>query len=255
MALKDYYNTGDDSSVTVGTSSYLVAQTFTTSSAYDLNSVKLKLWRHVSNAPGTLTIDIKATDGSSHPTGASLRSGTTDGDTLTTDSGGEWREITLASVLSLTNATKYAIIITQSTGTAGAFGWRADGSSPSYAGGAYERAGNPTWFTNTGVDLMFETHTSGTISELSGTVAAQSVVSGNMVSSTASELSGMIAAVSVVTGNIMLSSTSELSGTITAVSTVGPASLGSVTVDISVEMAFIKRLVVAGNNQIWYEAI
>lgn len=155
--LKDYYNTNDNDSAVVGTDTYLMAQTFTTSLSYGLSSVKLKLWRDVSNAPGTLTIDIKATDGSGHPTGASLKSGTTDGDTLTTNTNGEWREITLSSVLILANNTKYAIIVTQSTSTAGAYGWRAHDISPTYSGGAYERAGNPTWYTNTGVDMMFET--------------------------------------------------------------------------------------------------
>jgi hypothetical protein len=70
------------------------------------------------------------------------------------------------------------------------------------------------------------------------------------------ELSGTIAAQSVVeNANLSIGGGVELSGTIAAQSTVGPSSLGSETVDISQPTAVIKRLVVAGNNQIWYEAI
>lgn len=71
-----------------------------------------------------------------------------------------------------------------------------------------------------------------------------------------SELSGTVAAVSTVEdANLVTSTASELSGTIAAVSGIESASLGSTTVEMSVETAFIKRLVVAGNNQLFYEAI
>jgi len=72
---------------------------------------------------------------------------------------------------------------------------------------------------------------------------------------TYSELTGTIAAVSAVTGNIVSTIYSSLTGTIAAVSTVGPSSLGSTTVGLTVETVFIKRLVAAGNDQIYYEAI
>ncbi len=73
---------------------------------------------------------------------------------------------------------------------------------------------------------------------------------------TFSELSGTIAATSVVeNANLSLSVAAELSGTIAAQSTIGPSSLGSVSVGITVKTSFIKRLVVAGNNQIWIEDI
>lgn len=48
---------------------------------------------------------------------------------------------------------------------------------------------------------------------------------------------------------------SELSGTIAATSTVGPSSLGSTNVELDVATSFIKRVVVVGSNQIWYEDI
>ena len=70
------------------------------------------------------------------------------------------------------------------------------------------------------------------------------------------ELSGTIAVQSVVeNANLVIGGGVALSGTIAATSTVGPSSLGSVSVGLTVQTAFIKRLVTAGNNQIWYENI
>ena len=71
---------------------------------------------------------------------------------------------------------------------------------------------------------------------------------------TYSELAGTIAATSAVTGNMVLSTMSALSGTIAATSVVGPASLGQVAVSLSESLCY-KRLVAIGNNQVWYEDI
>ena len=71
-----------------------------------------------------------------------------------------------------------------------------------------------------------------TYSELAGTIAAESTISGNMDTITTSTLAGTIAATSSVSGN-----------------------LGSTIVNIEVETSFIKRLIVVGNNQIQYEDI
>ena len=102
--LKDYYNTGDDGTPTLIGGVYWESQTFTASSTYDIGSVKLKLYRI--GTPGTLTVSIRATDGNGQPTGADLASGTTDGNTLTTNTSGEWREITFSSSYALTNETQ-----------------------------------------------------------------------------------------------------------------------------------------------------
>jgi hypothetical protein len=77
-----------------------------------------------------------------------------------------------------------------------------------------------------------------------------------LVESSAVELSGTIAAQSVIeNANLSIGGGIALSGTIAVTSTVGPSSLGSVSVGLTVQTAFIKRLVVAGNNQIWIEDI
>jgi len=79
--LYEYYNTGDDSSQSVYGSNWY-AQTFTSSIAHTITSVKLKLYR--TGSPGTVTVSIRATDGSGHPILPDLCSGTTDGNTLPT---------------------------------------------------------------------------------------------------------------------------------------------------------------------------
>jgi len=71
---------------------------------------------------------------------------------------------------------------------------------------------------------------------------------------TYSELAGTIASVSSISGDMSITSMSALAGTIAATSLV-TGNLGSTSVDIDVETSFIKRLIVAGNNQIQYEDI
>ena len=154
--LYEYYNTGDDSARSFHDISW-VAQTFTPSTAHKITSVKLKLYRV--GSPGTITVGIRATDGSGHPTGEDLCSGTTDGDTLTSDSGGEWREVTLGAGYNLSASTKYAIVVRATSGDADNDGhWRADGSSPTYSGGIYEYSINSGagWTIGPAYDLMFE---------------------------------------------------------------------------------------------------
>lgn len=109
--LYEHYNTGDDGQFLISSADTWIAQTFTPSIAHTITSVKLLLFRGVGATPGTLTVHIKATDVSGHPTGDDLCSGTTDGDTLTTNSAGEWREITLGAGALLGADTKYAIIL------------------------------------------------------------------------------------------------------------------------------------------------
>ena len=160
MTLYEYYNTGDDDNENVSGNSW-VAQTFTTvglNENHNITSVKLKLYRV--GSPGTVTVSIRATDANGHPTGSDLTSGTIDGDSLTTNSAGEWYEITLTSY-QLSVSTKYAIVV---RATAGDFfnyvGWRADSTTPTYSGGNHEDSSDSgsTWTAHTDCDLMFEVY-------------------------------------------------------------------------------------------------
>ena len=160
--LHEYYDTGDDGYQSIyGT--LWEGQSFTPSSSHTINKIELKLYRI--GSPGTVTVSIRATDGSGHPTGSDLCSGTTDGDTLTTDTNGEWRGISLAAGTSLTASTKYAIVARTSGNISNQIRCRRDGSSPTYAGGCRENSadGGSNWSSTSGTDLMFRERMVGLI--------------------------------------------------------------------------------------------
>jgi len=151
--LFQYLNTGDTGSYSFYGVNWK-AMTFTVVTAHIITSVKLLLYRH--GLPGTLTVSIRATDGSGHPTGDDLCSGTTDGNTLTTSSSGEWREISFGAGALLSASTKYAIVIRGGTSDTNCAYWR---RAPNlYATGNSEWSSNSgdSWTANTSYDLMFE---------------------------------------------------------------------------------------------------
>lgn len=155
-ALFEYYNTGNDGEDNTSDSGWL-AQTFTPSQLHNITSVKIKLYRY--GNPGTITVSIRATDENGHPTGEDLCSGTTNGNTLTTDSSGEWREITLGSGYSLSANTKYGIVVrTLSSNPYNFIYWLLDYTDPPYYGGIYEFSTNSgvTWTPVYDEVFMFE---------------------------------------------------------------------------------------------------
>jgi hypothetical protein len=101
------------------------------------------------------------TDSPAYPTGSALTSGTTNGTTLTTNTAGEWREITLTTH-TLQASTTYAIVISISggSGTNDNVHWRCDTTSPTYAGGMYGRSSSSgawgTTYMDNSRDDMFE---------------------------------------------------------------------------------------------------
>lgn len=155
MAKYEYYDTGDDGVYSCYSSGWR-AQTFTPSIAHTIKSVKLKL--HRSSTAYTLTVGIYATS-SGLPTGSALCSGTLAGSSVTTDSAGAWYEITLGSGASLAAGTKYAIVISYSSGS---INWvmniHADTSSPTYSGGnvCYSSNSGDSWSAITAYDFQFE---------------------------------------------------------------------------------------------------
>jgi len=176
--LYEYYNTGDDGAV-VSFGSRWSAQTFTPAIAHKITSVKLLLYR--TGSPGTITVSIRATDADGKPTGADLCSGITDGDTLTTDPSGEWREITLGDGYNLDADVRYAIVVrAPSSNPSNYFRWRMDTTSPSYADGSYSASKNSgsTWTLDTAKDTMFEDWGEPLPIALSGVSAGVCTVSG-----------------------------------------------------------------------------
>lgn len=153
---KEYYITGDDSLGGFYGSTWH-PQTFTTTSAYTISSVKLLVARI--GSPGNLTISIRATAGG-EPTGGDLCSVTIDPLSITTNESGEWKEFTFDTPYSLSNSTVYAIVARTASGDAdNRIYWRADISSPSYAGGQSGLSvdSGSSWTMLSSIDKMFET--------------------------------------------------------------------------------------------------
>ena len=166
--LYEYYNTGEDNASGFH-SKYWTAQTFNATADHSVTSVKLLLYRY--GFPGTVTVSIRATDGSGHPTGSDLTSGTIDGNTLTTAPWGLWYEIAL-SPYDLTSGTKYAIVVRAPSGNLTDYlRWSYDDSAPTYAGGNFEASSDSgtNWTTYADKDFMFEVWGESTV-EVGGEV-------------------------------------------------------------------------------------
>jgi hypothetical protein len=161
-SLYEYYNTGGNSFTAIYGWQIWKAQTFTVGAVgHTVTSVKLKLFR--SENPGTFTVSIRATDGSGHPMGSDLTSGSMNGNSLITSTLGAWYEIVLTE-LSLSANTKYAIVVRVPSGdTDNNVHWKLDSTSPTYVEGNEETSNNEggTWSSDTGSDFMFEVWSGG----------------------------------------------------------------------------------------------
>jgi len=136
-SIYEYYVTGDTGGggIPWGDADDALAQTFTPENTHTVTIVKLKLFRV--STPGIINVDIYAVDGDHHPTGASLASGNTNGDTLTTDTAGSYRQITLDNTAVLQIGTEYALVLTAPNGVAGekTVLWRIDIAESTYTRG------------------------------------------------------------------------------------------------------------------------
>jgi hypothetical protein len=148
------YTSGEDGQKAFGAANW-ESQTFTTVSAGLFRRVVLKLFRTNGSFPGTVTAAIRATDGLGHPTGADLCSVNFDGNYLTGSSPGVYYAIDFPVPAIRSAATKYAMVVRS---VAAGLNWRADVSSPGYAGGnrEYSSNGGLSWSADTAADFMFE---------------------------------------------------------------------------------------------------
>ena len=154
--LYEHLNTGEDSYTSMR-GSRQKAQTFTPSTPHKITSVKLYL--HRAGTPGTLTVSIQGVDGSGHPDGGDLCSGTTNANTLPAGYPYEWREITLGAGANLSAGTKYAIVVRALDGdTSNTVEWWYAYLDPTYDDGNCEDSsdGGSTWIADTTSDFMFE---------------------------------------------------------------------------------------------------
>ena len=152
---KEYYIAGDDSLGGFQATTWH-PQTFTTTSAYTVVSVKLLMARL--GSPGNLTVSVRATSGG-EPTGGDLCSVTIDPSVITTNQAGEWVEFTFDSSYALSDATLYAIVARTATGdNDNRIYWRADISSPSYTNGQSGLSvdSGSSWIMLSNIDKLFE---------------------------------------------------------------------------------------------------
>jgi hypothetical protein len=146
--LKEYYSTGADSFVCPYYINWY-SQTFTVGTVgsnipYSVSYVDLKLYKH--GTPTTVNVTIRTVDGSYKPTTTILSWGTTDPTTLTTDGGGEWRNVSMSYYL-LSASTQYAIVVHLASNDPNYIIWNVDSTSPTYAGGQiwYSANSGSTW--------------------------------------------------------------------------------------------------------------
>lgn len=134
--LYENYPTSDVGLFFTNTAIKWPGQVFTPSISHTITSVKLQMYR--TGNPGTLTINIYAVDGTGVPAGAIKASGTTNGDTLTANAAGEWREIVLTpgpDNAVLTASSKYAIVLVDPSGDDSNKAWVNGDYTGNYAGG------------------------------------------------------------------------------------------------------------------------
>ena len=129
------------------------------------SALQLRILAYREGSPGTVTISIRAVDGSDLPTGSDLTSGTFDGDAITTDSAGAWYGVTLTEY-SLDYGVTYGIVIRAEAGDiSNSLHIRYDGSSAGYTGGAEVTSANGgiSWTEDTDDDSYFEVRGSALI--------------------------------------------------------------------------------------------
>lgn len=133
------------------------AQTFLTTDAFELTSVRVKLYR--TNPPGEIVVSIRDAQATNKPAGEDIRLGTTDGNTLTTNTSGEWREITF-SPYQVEGNHRYAIVArAPDAGVIADARWAARKDTGLYANGQFCYSNNygDTWSGSENYDLLFQT--------------------------------------------------------------------------------------------------
>lgn len=113
-----------------------------------INTLTVKVFRE--GNPGTVDVDIFAVDGDGKPTGASLSNGSFNGNVLTTDSGGELKEVSM-SAFTFNNETMYAWVMkADGSSNNNEVHIRYDSNAAAYTGGQRLASGDTgsTWSVN-----------------------------------------------------------------------------------------------------------
>jgi hypothetical protein len=229
--LKDYYDTGADSILAITNTTWWTMN-FTASSSYSFVSVGLLMYR-AGASTGTVTISIRAVDINNKPTGDVLAAGTFAGDTLTTDTAGEWKEMVFVTPLAVTSTTKYAMQVYRSSATSAVY-WKYDDGG-AYSGGQAARStdSGSSWTVFPTVDCMFRTYS-----------ADASYIDSSATLPMVSDLTASITEVTLFGGESTLFLMSELSADLSEV----------VLQTSSATIAFINLITGVGSFQMYRDA-
>lgn len=136
-------------------------QSFTTTAGYSITRIDLHLAKEVGDDVGNITVALYAVDGSGHPTGAVLATGTIANADIPETGSADWITCTLSSAYNLATSTKYCIVVHgTSLNASNKLQWQYDddGSGNSdFAGGDQEWStdGGSSWATDTTQDQLF----------------------------------------------------------------------------------------------------
>lgn len=178
--LYDYYHAWDNTQEYVWTI-YWRAQSFTTSAAYTIKSVKMLM--HRVGSPGMIYVKIRETSGGL-PIHPDLCSGETNGNTLPVGStNAEWREITLGAGVNLVSGKQYAIVVNVPGGGPTVYVCPRASSTLGYPGGTNIRSNNndASWFINEDYELLFETWGDPILPPPSGKADDNALVKGGFI--------------------------------------------------------------------------
>jgi len=161
MATKYDYWDGDataDAVYILNAATDWVAQSFTTSEYYYTTSVKLYCGKTSGAEIGTVTVSIKATDGSGQPTGSDLASGTRDSDDIPASPSYDWVEFTFTTGVNLIASTKYAIVVRASGASVSTIFYCVYENDDPYADGNAEWStdSGSNWSAASSNDLLFQ---------------------------------------------------------------------------------------------------
>ncbi|MCK5223153.1 hypothetical protein KAR04_00150 [Candidatus Calescamantes bacterium] len=132
-----------------------LAQSFTPSQ--DMDVVKVGIYaKFISSTQSDITVSIRADDGSGKPTGGDLTSGTLPG---FGDTSYAWKTIDVDRY-SLTNGTKYHIVVLIPPPSYGTYSWGLDNTSPTYTGGTQSTSTDlgSSWTVDSTADQIFRVY-------------------------------------------------------------------------------------------------
>jgi len=178
--LYDNYQGTADSNFIINAANDWAGTSFTTTIAYRITRIDVYLAKGAGDDVGNITVALYATDGSGHPTGSALASGTI-ADALVPEAGSaDYVTCTLTAGKNLENNTKYCIVVHgASCDASNVLYWSYDDNVVFTGGDAeWSTNGGSTWATTANRDGLFKCY-GGATPLVDKTFSKELVVVGN----------------------------------------------------------------------------